>query len=89
MPNLGPTELIIILVIIIVIFGAGKLAGLGSALGDGVRDFRAAMKEGEDEDEPGEQEASASEQEASAAEADVSDQVVKDEPRAEQAGEDV
>lgn len=87
MPNLGPTELIIILVIIIVIFGAGKLAGLGSALGDGVRDFRAAMKE--DEDEPGEQEASDSEQEASAAEADVSDQVVKDEPRAEQAGEDV
>lgn len=51
MPNLGPTELIIILVIIIAIFGAGKLAGLGGALGSGVKDFRAAVREGEEEPE--------------------------------------
>ena len=45
MPNLGPTELIIILVIIIVVFGAGKLAGVGGALGQGVKEFRDATKE--------------------------------------------
>ncbi len=51
MPHLGPWELGIILVIIIAVFGAGKLAGLGGALGKGVRDFRAAVKEGEKEKE--------------------------------------
>ena len=43
MPHLGPTELIIILVIVIAIFGAGKLASLGGALGKGVKDFRNAV----------------------------------------------
>lgn len=40
MPNLGTTELIIILVIVIAIFGAGKLASLGGALGKTVKEFR-------------------------------------------------
>jgi len=56
MPNLGPTELIIILVIIVAIFGAGKLADLGGALGRGVGDFRKAVgdsnPDGEKEQEP-------------------------------------
>lgn len=55
MPNLGPTELIIILLIVIAIFGAGKIASLGGALGRGVRDFRKEVKAGpdkEDSDEP-------------------------------------
>jgi sec-independent protein translocase protein TatA len=54
MPSLGPTELIIILVIVLLLFGAGKLATLGGALGRGVKDFRSAMKtdEGDDEAEP-------------------------------------
>lgn len=45
MPNLGPTELIIVLVIVLVIFGAGKIADIGGALGKGVKDFRASVKE--------------------------------------------
>lgn len=50
MPNLGPTELIIILVIIIAIFGAGKLGDLGGALGRGVKDFKSAVSDsGRDE----------------------------------------
>lgn len=40
MPHLGPWELGIILVIVLAIFGAGKLASLGGALGKGVKDFR-------------------------------------------------
>jgi len=47
--RLGPLELVIILAIIIAIFGAGKLASLGGALGKGVKDFRSAMKEEEAE----------------------------------------
>ena len=45
MPNLGPTELIIILVIVIIIFGAGKLPEIGGALGKGVKEFKQASKE--------------------------------------------
>ena len=46
MPHFGPPELIIILLIVIAIFGAGKLANLGGALGKGVKDFRSAVKDG-------------------------------------------
>lgn len=42
MPHLGATELIIILVIVILIFGVGKLPELGGALGRGIREFRQA-----------------------------------------------
>ena len=50
MPHLGPLELVIILIIVIAIFGAGKLGSLGGALGRGVRDFRKAINpEGEED----------------------------------------
>ncbi|TEU14961.1 MAG: twin-arginine translocase TatA/TatE family subunit [Anaerolineales bacterium] len=45
MPNLGPTELIIILIIVILIFGAGKLPEIGGALGKGIKEFKFASKE--------------------------------------------
>jgi sec-independent protein translocase protein TatA len=54
MPNLGPFELIIILLIIIIIFGVGKLPQIGGALGRGIKEFRdATIQEGE-ETEPAE-----------------------------------
>ncbi len=37
---LGPWELAIILVIVIIIFGVGKLPQIGGALGQGIREFR-------------------------------------------------
>ncbi|UCD83791.1 MAG: twin-arginine translocase TatA/TatE family subunit [Deltaproteobacteria bacterium] len=43
--GLGIWELIIILVIILIIFGAGKLPELGSSLGRGIKSFRKAIKE--------------------------------------------
>ncbi|MEJ2700219.1 MAG: twin-arginine translocase TatA/TatE family subunit, partial [Desulfuromonadales bacterium] len=50
--GLGTQELIIILVLVLVIFGAGKLPQVGSALGKGMRNFKDGMKEGdEDTDE--------------------------------------
>jgi sec-independent protein translocase protein TatA len=43
--GLGPTELIIVLVIILVVFGAGKLPDIASGLGKGLRDFKKVMQE--------------------------------------------
>jgi sec-independent protein translocase protein TatA len=47
--NIGPTEIIIILVIIIAIFGAGKLPEIGTALGKGIRNFKDTRKDAEKE----------------------------------------
>jgi len=38
--SIGPTELIIVLVIVLVIFGPKRLPGLGRSLGSGMREFR-------------------------------------------------
>lgn len=45
MPNLGPMELLIILVIVLMIFGVGKLPEVGAALGKAIREFRQATSE--------------------------------------------
>jgi len=42
--GLGTTELLIILAIVILVFGAGKLPQLGSGLGEGIRNFRKSMR---------------------------------------------
>jgi len=42
MPNIGTPELVIILVIVLLIFGVGKLPDVFKALGSGVREFRDA-----------------------------------------------
>ncbi|MDY6849571.1 MAG: twin-arginine translocase TatA/TatE family subunit [Geoalkalibacter sp.] len=47
--GLGTQELIIILVLVLIIFGAGKLPQVGSALGKGLRNFKSGMKDDEDE----------------------------------------
>jgi sec-independent protein translocase protein TatA len=49
MPSLGPTELIIILVIVLIIFGVGRLPEIGGAIGKSIREFRTASKDGEGE----------------------------------------
>jgi len=47
--GLGTTELIIILVLVMIIFGAGKLPQVGGALGKGLRNFKDGVKEGEED----------------------------------------
>jgi sec-independent protein translocase protein TatA len=43
--GLGSTELIIILVLVLVIFGAGKLPEIGGALGKGIRSFKKGISD--------------------------------------------
>jgi sec-independent protein translocase protein TatA len=47
--SLGPTELIIILVIVILLFGVGRIGKIAGELGGGMRAFRDALK-GDDEE---------------------------------------
>ncbi len=53
MPNIGPTELIIVLVIVLLIFGPKRLPGLGKQLGSGMREFKDSIsgKGGRDDDD--------------------------------------
>lgn len=43
-----PMHLILILLIVLIIFGPGKLPELGEGLGRSIREFKKAMKEGQD-----------------------------------------
>ena len=54
---LGPTELLIILAIVLVLFGAKKIPELARGLGEGIRNFKAGIKEPEppSSDKPTEQ----------------------------------
>jgi len=50
MMGLGFPELMIILVIIMIIFGAGKLPEIGSAFGRSIKNFKTSMKDAEQEE---------------------------------------
>lgn len=45
--RLGTTEIILIIVLALVLFGGSKIAGLGGALGKSIKDFKTAVKEDE------------------------------------------
>ena len=51
MMGIGFPELMIILVIIMIIFGAGKLPEIGSAFGNSIRNFKKSIKDAEQENE--------------------------------------
>ena len=51
MMGIGFPELMIILVIIMIIFGAGKLPEIGSAFGRSIKNFKTSMKEAEEAEE--------------------------------------
>jgi sec-independent protein translocase protein TatA len=52
MPNVGPLELIVVLIIALVIFGPKRLPELGRSLGRGIREFRGSLSsDSKDEDD--------------------------------------
>ena len=63
--SLGPAELVIILAIVVVLFGASRIGDIGGSIGRGIREFRREVKEGEQatsEEEEAEAEAETSEE---------------------------
>ena len=58
MPNLGPMEILVILVVALIVFGPKKLPEIGKSIGKGMREFKKASSdvmstlEAPDEDEP-------------------------------------
>lgn len=51
MPNIGPLELIVVLVIVLLIFGPKRLPSLGKQLGGGMREFKDSITGKDDDDE--------------------------------------
>ena len=56
MGSFGTAEILIILVIVVLIFGVGKIADVGPALGKAISGFRSAVKEDEEEEQETEEE---------------------------------
>ncbi len=52
--RLGTTEIILIVVLALVLFGGSKLAGVGKALGTSIKDFKKAVKDDEESTKDGE-----------------------------------
>lgn len=52
MPNIGPVELVVILVLALIVVGPGKLPDVGSAIGKSIREFRGAVTDVKDATEP-------------------------------------
>jgi sec-independent protein translocase protein TatA len=50
MPNIGFQELLIILLICVILFGGSKLASIGKGLGEGIKNFKSAIKDGSKDD---------------------------------------
>ncbi len=48
--GLGMQELVIVLLIVIVIFGANKIPQLGKGLGEGIKNFKSAMRSGQQDE---------------------------------------
>ena len=51
MGRLGFTEILLILAIALLLFGAGRIADIGKGLGEGIKNFKKGLKDG-DEDSP-------------------------------------
>lgn len=50
--SLGPTEMVILLVIVLILFGGSRLPGLMKGMGEGIRNFKQGMNEDTDEKKP-------------------------------------
>ena len=49
---LGAPELIIIALVVVLLFGVGKISGLGKEIGSSIKEFRKAVKDEKEEDQP-------------------------------------
>jgi sec-independent protein translocase protein TatA len=52
MPNVGPLEIAVVLVIVLIIFGPKRLPELGKSMGHGIREFKNSISGDSDKDSP-------------------------------------
>jgi sec-independent protein translocase protein TatA len=55
MPNIGPLEIAVVLIIVLIIFGPKRLPELGQSMGRGIREFKGSLSGDKDKDDPAEQ----------------------------------
>ena len=80
MPNIGPLEIVVILIVALIVFGPKRLPELGRSAGKGIREFKSAVtgKDEEDGDEVREIERSKRDSAARDEEAPLEGEVVHD-----------
>lgn len=81
MPNIGPLEIVVILIIALIVFGPKRLPELGRSMGKGIREFKSSLSgDKDDEDDVRELERAPSEREPAvrAEEAPLEGEVVHD-----------
>lgn len=49
--NLGPQELIVIVIVALLLFGAGRIADIGKGLGQGIKNFKQGLREASEDEE--------------------------------------
>lgn len=49
MPNVGPMEILLVLIVALIVFGPKKLPELGNSLGKGIREFKGSISGAEEE----------------------------------------
>jgi sec-independent protein translocase protein TatA len=52
MGNIGPMEILLIALVALLLFGAGRIADIGKGLGQGIKNFKQGLKEAEEIDAP-------------------------------------
>ena len=52
MPNVGPLEIAVVLIIVLIIFGPKRLPELGQSMGRGIREFKSSLSGEKDKDSP-------------------------------------
>jgi len=81
MPNIGPLEIVVILIIALIVFGPKRLPELGRSMGKGIREFKTSLtsdKDDDDEDDVRELEQAPRETAVRAEEAPLEGEVVHD-----------
>jgi sec-independent protein translocase protein TatA len=51
MPNIGPLEIAVVLIIVLIIFGPKRLPELGQSMGRGIREFRSSISGGKNDED--------------------------------------
>ena len=54
MPNIGPLEIAVVLVIVLVVFGPKRLPELGKSMGKGIREFKGSLSMDDNDEIPAE-----------------------------------